>query len=218
MTVVAIAPHPDDELIGAGGSLIKHARAGRRVVIVQVVGRERGLGDTQSDEQYSAEIDQACALLGAQRCVRLGGASRDLLPSRELRLGLVRVLREERPEVVYVPHHDEADREHSLVNELACDAVWMASAEFFAEAGGEPAPPPRLVLGYEVWTPLSRYQYAEDIGEVIEDKATAMMAYRSQLRHVDWADAIRGLARYRGATASGSGYAEVFEVIRLDRY
>ena len=215
MRVVAVAPHPDDELIGAGGSLIKHARAGHEVVCVQVVGREPTLGEDISDEQYRHEIDLARKRLGAVECVNLDAPSRDLLPSRELRIEIAKVLRRVRPEVVYIPHRDEADLEHQLVHDLAHDAIWMASASFFPEAGPTPCPPPRLVLGYEVWTPLRRFQHTEDITEVIDDKVEAMRAYASQLAHVGWDEALRGLAAYRGAIANGGGFAEVFEVIRL---
>jgi LmbE family N-acetylglucosaminyl deacetylase len=210
---VAIAPHPDDELIGAGGSLVKHARAGNRVVLVQVVGRERTLGTDIDDRAYAAEIDRARERLGAAECTNLGAPSRDLLPGRRWRIALAAVLRRVRPDVVYLPHAGEEDREHQLVHELARDALWMASAAFFPEAGPEPSPPPALVLGYEVWTPLSRYGYVEDVSSTIEAKVHAMRAYESQLAHVRWDEAVEGLSRYRGAVAQGGGYAEVFQVL-----
>jgi LmbE family N-acetylglucosaminyl deacetylase len=216
MTVVVIAPHPDDELIGAGGSMIQHSRAGRRVVSVQVVGRDRSLLDDGVDAaEFQREIDEANRILGVSESVRLDAPPRDLQASRGLRIALVEVLRRARPDIVYLPHADEVDQEHQLVHSLAMDALWMASSHFFAEAGPNPAPPPRLVLGYEVWTPMRRFQYVEDIGSVLEAKLAAMRAYASQLRHARWDVAIRGLADYRGAVALGGGAAEVFEVLRL---
>jgi LmbE family N-acetylglucosaminyl deacetylase len=117
--------------------------------------------------------------------------------------------------MVYLPHEGEADPEHRLVHELARDAIWMASAAFFPEAGPKPCPLPGLVLGYEVWTPMSRFAYVEDITDTVDAKVHAMRAYGSQLRHVRWDEAIEGLARYRGAVTQGSGHAEVFDVIRV---
>lgn len=212
--VLAIAPHPDDELIGAGGSLIKHSGAGCHVSLLQVVGREPTLGAGIGPEEYAAEIEVARERLGAFECVNLGAPSRDLSLSRRWRMALTSAIRRVKPDIVYLPHAGEADREHQLVHELAVDALWMAGSEFFPEAG-RPCAPPGLVLGYEVWTPMARHSYVEDITDVLQAKVHAMRAYRSQLRHVPWDAAIEGLARYRGASAQGGGAAEVFEVIRL---
>nr|WP_202454084.1 PIG-L deacetylase family protein [Streptomyces sp. SID4913] len=213
--VVAIAPHPDDELIGAGGSLIAHARDGADITTVHVVERDRStLDDELDDAAFQAEVDQANKLLGVTRCVQLFRRSRDLSLSRDLRLALVEVLRTHRPDIVYLPHADEADQEHELVHRLAMDALWMAGSKFFGEAGPVPAPPPSLILGYEVWTPMRRFSYVQDIGDVLDQKVEAMRAYTSQLRHARWDSAIRGLSAYRGAVALGGGSAEVFEVLR----
>jgi LmbE family N-acetylglucosaminyl deacetylase len=215
MRVLAIAPHPDDELIGAGGSLIRHARRGAEVTCLQVVGREPTLDGERTDAEYDAEIELARSRLGATECVSLNAPSRDLLPTRELRLRVAEVVRRVRPDIVYLPHRDEADLEHQVVHDIAHDGLWMASAGFFPEAGPRPCPPPRLVLGYEVWTPLRRFQHVEDISDAVEQKVAAMRAYASQLEHVAWDEAVRGLAAYRGAMAQGGGHAEVFEVLRM---
>jgi LmbE family N-acetylglucosaminyl deacetylase len=216
MRVVAIAPHPDDELIGAGGSLIKHARRGDEVTTIHVVERDRSMLDAgTSAADFAREIVNANAELGVRECVSLDAASRDLTLSRELRLAVVKVLRRVRPAIVYLPHEAEADQEHQLVHHLAMDAIWMAGSQFFGEAGPTPSPPPRLVLGYEVWTPLARFQLTEDIGDVIDAKVRAMRSYTSQLRHADWEAAIRGMAAYRGTVTMGGGFAEVFEVLRV---
>ncbi|MGW7515321.1 PIG-L deacetylase family protein [Streptomyces sp. NPDC054796] len=214
-TVLAIAPHPDDELIGAGGSLLLHAKAGRHVAVVHVVGREPTLTEELSEERYAAEIDLAARRLGVAEHFCLDAPSRDLLPRRELRIALAAAVRRLRPAVVYLPHADEGDREHRLVHELARDALWMASADFFPEAGPEPAPPPRLVLAYEVWTPMREFSHAVNISSVMAEKVHAMRAYASQLHHVPWDEALEGLARYRGAVAQGGGHAEVFGVLNL---
>ena len=88
-------------------------------------------------------------------------------------------LRRIKPQVVYLPHAGEGDREHQMVGDLGMQAVWMAQEPFFPEAGLPQSPPPNLVLGYEVWTPMSQFQHVVDISDVIETKVTAMRAYAS---------------------------------------
>jgi LmbE family N-acetylglucosaminyl deacetylase len=211
--VLAVSPHPDDDVIGAGGSLALHAKAGHEVSTVHVVGRERASTDhARTDAQLRREVELANAALGVSRCVELDAPSRDLTPTRALRLGLVTVLREVRPDVVYIPHADEVDQEHALVHHLALDALWMAASPFFEEAPGEPIGGPELVLGYEVWTPMRRFQHVQEISETIDVKSEAMAHYHSQTENADWVAAIRGLSAYRGTITKGRGFAEVFTV------
>lgn len=215
--VLVVAPHPDDDVIGCGGSIAKHVRDGARVTVVIIIGRERSaLDDSVTDAEFAAETEAAAKALGVHRCVRLDEPSRDFALTRRVHLDLVRVMREVRPQVVYLPHDNDDDVEHRMVHQLTTEALWMAQSAFFHEAGTAPMLAPRLVLGYEVWAPMSRFQYAEDIGGQIEAKVEAMRCYVSQLRHAAWDEGIRGLARYRGAVASGAGHAEVFQVLSLN--
>ncbi|MFD5543746.1 PIG-L deacetylase family protein [Streptomyces sp. NPDC127079] len=115
---------------------------------------------------------------------------------------------------MYLPHRDDGDVEHRAVHRLGLESLWMAESDFFEEAG-PPAPPPSLVLGYEVWAPLGEAQYTEDVTDQIELKVEAMRCYRSQLRHAAWDEAVRGLASYRAVTSAGHGHSEAFEVIRM---
>ncbi|MCF3118639.1 MULTISPECIES: PIG-L deacetylase family protein [Streptomyces] len=213
--VLVVAPHPDDDVIGCGASMAKHASEGAEVTVAVVIGRERSLYDTErTDADFADETRKANAALGVHRCVVLDEPSRDFQLTRRVHLDLVRLIRETRPDLVYVPHRHDGDVEHRMVHQLAMESLWMATSAFFGETG-EPAPAPRLVLGYEVWAPLPEYQYAEDVTGFVDRKVEAMRAYASQLRHAAWDDAVVALARYRGAVATGTDHAEVFEVLSL---
>ena len=217
MRVVVVAPHPDDEVIGSGGSIAQHCAAGDTVTVIVVIARECSFyDDAVSDTELAAELDEACRTLGVQEHVHLNEPSRDFRIDRRLLTTVAGYFRRIRPEVVYLPHAQESDREHQLVGDLAMQALWMAQEPFFPEAGRTPCPSPDLVLGYEVWTPMAQFQRVVDISDTIELKVLAMRAYASQLRIRDYESAIRGLGAYRGATTTGSGYAEVFTVLHLD--
>jgi N-acetylglucosamine malate deacetylase 1 len=215
MKIVVFSPHPDDEVIGCGGSLIKHARAGCSITVV-TLGERLGclLESDLTEADYRAEAKAAHTILGVRRHVDLALPSRTLVATRDLVLRLVRELRAEQPDIVYLPHDTEVDAEHRETSRAASEAVWMAQSVYF-EDHGPPMAPPRWVLGYEVWTPLSRYQYVEDISETIDDKVRAMECYASQQRHGDWAAALKGLARYRGVSCGGGSFAEVFTVVHV---
>jgi LmbE family N-acetylglucosaminyl deacetylase len=202
-------------VIGCGGSIVKHVDQGSRVRVVIVVERDRSLESTRSDAELAQEIADACAALGVEEFVHLQEPARGLAGSRALRVELVRLYRAFRPQVLYVPHADDGDLEHRLVHELAIEAMWLAGERYFPEAGPEIAPPPNLVLGYEVWALLPSVDYAEEIGGALDRKVEAMERYRSQVADVDWPAAIRGLAAYRGALAFGAGFAEAFSVVHM---
>jgi N-acetylglucosamine malate deacetylase 1 len=212
-SVLALAPHPDDDVIGCGGSLAKHAAAGADIMSVTVIGRERSMHDEHmTDEEFREEATAACQELGVQRSIWLDEPSRDLVLSRRLHLRLVSIVREVAPDILYLPHRKDDDVEHRMVHILGTESLWMAASDFFPECGA-PVPAPKLILGYEVWSPLERFQYTENIDDTIEHKLAALRCYSSQLKHAQWDEAARGLASYRGALTSGFGYAEVFDII-----
>ena len=213
--IVVVAPHPDDEVIGCGGSLVKHARAGHAITVITISRRVRSrVEEDITDADYRIESESAHRILGVRRHVALDLPGRS--PSAtEVTAKLVTEFRINPPEILYVPHDNESDADHRQTNTAALEALWMAQSLYFNEQG--PAiSPPQLVLGYEIWTPLSRFQYVEDIGDdAIEKKVEAMQCYRSQMRHAPWDAAIRGLASYRGVTTRGGGHAEVFAVLHM---
>lgn len=213
--ILVVAPHPDDEVIGCGGSLIKHARAGHRISLVTVGARMSSpIEQDLTESDYREEERAALRILGIGKHIALDMPGRTLSADPDLIVRLMRTFRAEHPEIVYIPHEGESDLDHRRANEASMEALWMAQSAYFDDHGPK-ADGPRLVLGYEVWTPLQRYQYVEDISDSIDAKVEAMRCYRSQLRHSPWDDAVRGLASYRGVTAQGRGHAEVFSVYNL---
>jgi LmbE family N-acetylglucosaminyl deacetylase len=213
--VVVISPHPDDEVIGCGGSILKHARAGRNITVITLGIRLQSAREQDiTEEDYGKEGEDALRVLGVSRHISLDLPGRPMEVTRQLLMALVRELRTESPEIIYVPHSGEQDWDHRQTHLAGSEAVWMAESSYFGEYG-PPMPAPKLMLGYEVWTPLAEFQYVEPIEDVVDLKIAAMRCYQSQLRTSDWDEGIRGLARYRGVVTSGRGSAEVFQVLRL---
>jgi len=70
--------------------------------------------------------------------------------------------------------------------------------------------------GYEVWTPLSEHDHAEDITEVMPRKLRALRAHRSQLSEFNYERAVRGLNQFRGELAAKCRFAEVFQTLMLE--
>lgn len=202
MNVLCLAPHPDDESIGCGGTLRLHSQRGDRVTVVFLTSGELGLDHLPSDEAHrirEAEAGEAAAILGVARLEfmrfpdwfvgdHLGAAAERLAP----------ILRAEAPARIYLPHPGESHPDHQAALPLARSALALAghSAELFA---------------YEVWTPLARAEEIEDIASVLLEKLRAIRCYRSQLAQYRYDRSARALAQYRGILHGHCRYAETFE-------
>jgi N-acetylglucosamine malate deacetylase 1 len=202
MTVLVIAPHPDDEAIGCGGAMLNHAAKGDRVVVVFLTSGELGLKPlAAADAQRirESEAAKAAAILGTASTLFLRlpdwscgddvhAAARVLLP----------VLGTERPALIYLPHPGDDHPDHR-----ACLTILQAALE------SVPGPVPQL-RGYEVWSPLPTWHQVEDITTIMDRKLAAIGAYRSQIEQFRYDRAAAGLNQYRGALFGRCDYAEVF--------
>lgn len=211
--VLVVAPHPDDETLGCGGSIARHADEGDEVSILSVVRREPTATQLGRDQDDDDELLRAAAVLGAHLLEPLNLDSRSVLDHRRALVGVVRALRRIRPQIVYIPHAEESDQEHRAVNEITREALWIASStELMNE--GIPCESPQVVLGYEVWTPLAHPALIRDIAPTLSRKLEAIAEYRSQDTHA-LQRAASGLAAYRGGMFGSSSAAEAFGVVML---
>jgi LmbE family N-acetylglucosaminyl deacetylase len=203
MNVLVIAPHPDDESIGCGGSICLHTARGDRVTAVFLTSGELGLKHLPSEEARrirEQEAEAAAEVLGLATLTFLR------LPDwyvgdrvDEASVALAPVLAREAPERVYLPHAAEWHPDHRASLPVARAAL-----------RGSGLSPPTL-LTYEVWTPLAEYDDGADISSVITRKLAAVRCHRSQVSQLRYDRAVRGLNQFRGAAAWGCRYAEVFQ-------
>ncbi len=207
MTVLVIAPHPDDESIGCGGALRLHTLRGDRVVAVFLTSGELGLKDLPRQKAWQIREREALAaakVLGLAEVIFL--RQQDWLVNADVeRAGkaLRPILQREAPEVVYLPHPDEWHPDHQAALPVVRAALKWSNIR-------------RPILrGYEVWTPLAAYDHVENINLVMRRKLSAIRAHKSQLDgEFDYERAVSGLNQYRGALAGKCSYAEVFQTLR----
>jgi LmbE family N-acetylglucosaminyl deacetylase len=203
--VLVVAPHPDDESIGCGGAVCLHAERGERVHVAFLTSGERGIDGLAAEDARAvreAEAAEALAVLGVGRrdFLRLP----DLGVAEHLESGALRlaeVLGACPPDLIYLPHPDEAHPDHAAALPLVRAAVRQA-----LPVGRRPE-----LRAYEVWTPMTRYGWPEDVSRHMARKLRAVRCYRSQLEAFRYDRAVRGLNQYRGVLAARCRYAEVFQ-------
>jgi LmbE family N-acetylglucosaminyl deacetylase len=208
-----VAPHPDDESVGPGGTLAWHARAGDEVAALFVTNGMHGDVEKRlAPEAYVAlrreEAGRAAAALGLAGTIFWDFPDDCVVTRADLdhvahRLG--ELFEQQRPDVIYAPHVGECHSDHHFVA-LATEQAWRA-----AGSRGH-------LLGYEVWSPVGEPDLVVDVSDTWEAKVAAVGCYPSQLAHTDILGAIEGLNRYRAILlgpggADGRRRAEAFQEV-----
>lgn len=211
-SVLVLAPHPDDEVVGCGGTLCLHSQAGAKVTVAYMtdgrLGSLRLQGDALTGSQRTAfqeelvktrkaEAAAAGRLLGTGELVFLDFPEGELRRCRETVRRMADLLVATRPDVVYVPFPTDRHPDH------------VETARIFGAAVGE-APDGCQVYAYEVWSPLYP-NCMVDISDVVEMKRRAMVQFATQVADNDFIHSTLGLNAYRAAFHLRSrGYAEAF--------
>jgi LmbE family N-acetylglucosaminyl deacetylase len=207
---LVLAPHPDDETFGCGGTIRLLSEGGTAVDVAFLTrGELGGNGAAHSTPQARAALAQrrtreaqaACNVLGVRNVFFLDGADSQLREQPQLAGAIVQLLRQNTYQRVFCPGPEDAHEDHRAA------FAWLRQAA----ADGSAAPQFWL---YEVWKPLAANTYVP-IDGTIEHKLRAIDQYPSQLTQMNYREAFLGLASYRSLFSPPSKYAEAFLV--LDR-
>ncbi len=222
--VAVIAGHPDDEVLGCGGTVARMALEGRPVHILLMADGEtsRDVGSGQAVDPKRLAARNAAALAA---CKILGCASVELLGLPDNRLDGVELLdvvkhieafvQRYRPSTVLTHHAGDVNIDHRVVH----DAV-------IAACRPQPLHPIKELLFFEVpssteWRPPGSGRaftpnWFVDISSTLAKKLEALQVYKDELRvfpHPRSLKAIEALAQWRGATV-GVEAAEAFFLAR----
>ena len=209
--VLVIGTHPDDELLGCGGTVALHARRGDEVTsLIVCEGESHRYGP---DGVGQAEhIRRAAATLGVRDVRSLGFADQriDTLPLTDVIRPLESVIHEVRPRIVYVQHGGDLNRDHQLVFQAALVALrpngLSMSVWAFETASSTEWAFPRS-FNADTWV---------DISSSLDVKLAAMACYESEVRpypHPRSLEALRHRARAWGNQQMVDA-AEAFMTIR----
>jgi N-acetylglucosamine malate deacetylase 1 len=219
-TVLVLAPHMDDEVIGCGGTLAKHVARGASVTVAFLTDGAAGGSLAAAAEPQAAgggpraslsavrkqEAQRALSVLGVRRSEFLDGPDGGLRSTPELAGKLRTILSSDRFDLVYLPFFLEEHPDHRAASQILLDATRGTDARL-------------QCLGYEVWTPLFP-NCLVNVDETMSVKRAALDAYKSQLAEANYTHTQFGLNAYRSAAFLGGTcrYAEAFCALSLDHY
>ena len=214
---IVVAPHPDDEVFGVGGTILRRKRAGTKVawLIVTTISVEDGWNE-EKVRQRTNEIGRVQEFFGFDEVFTLNfpTARLDRVPMRDMVSRISDVFQSFAPEEVFVPHPSDVHTDHRVVFDAVASCVkWFRR------------PSIKRILAYETLSesdfglgtsPGFRPNVFVNIEPFLDEKLRAMDIYTSELDAFPFPrshEAMRALATLRGA-ASGFLAAEAFELLR----
>ena len=217
MIVLVIAPHPDDEVLGCGGTIAKHAENGDSVYVAIVTKGTTPMFDIDIIEQGRDECRRADSYLGVKETVFMDfpAAMLEEVPRHEFNDAFIKLVQKIKPEVVYLPHRGDMQLDHKMTVDAAMVALrpkydHVVKKIYAYETVSE--------TGWDVPNTINEFipNMYNDITHYLSNKIEALSLFKSQIAAFPNArslKAVEALAIYRGTTV-GLEAAESFVVIR----
>lgn len=224
-TTLIISAHPDDDVLGCGGTIAKLTKRGVFVhlaFLTDGVGARGNTGNSAATEQAALERRRAAAhksaeILGVASVSfdDLPDNSLDSVPLLDVTKRVEALIEEHCPNTIFTHHAGDLNIDHRVVHQAVATACRPQRGL-----------PVQTLLAFEVpssteWqSPGSEYPFVPnwfvDISDFLDQKLAAMSAYAEELR--DWPhprslSGIEHLARWRGATI-GCDAAEAYVLVR----
>jgi N-acetylglucosamine malate deacetylase 1 len=216
--ILIIAPHPDDEVLGCGGTIKKYSQKGDEVCLCIVTKAYAPDWSEKFLKKREKEIIKSKNVLGIKKIFYLGlpTVKLDTIPQKKLNDLIASCFKKCNPDLVFIPHGGDINKDHRLVFEAAMVATRP-----------KPGLSVKKVLCYETLSetewPISFSKkdifipnFYVDISKTIKVKLKAMACYETELKkypHPRSLKAISILAQKRG-TEAGLKMAEAFMLIR----
>ena len=222
MNIAVISAHPDDEILGVGGTLIRHRDLGDDItwIIITNLFEKHGFSKERIKSRKE-EINKIATALNIKKVVHFNYPTMHLTPSdlQTMIPKISEVFNDSKPHTIYTLNRSDAHSDHRVV----FDAVVSCTKSFRY-------PFVREVMMYEC---LSETEFAPalpekvfmpncyiDISKQMDEKIDLMNIYESEMGEHPFPRSernIKALATFRGAS-SGVEYAEAFQILKSYRH
>ncbi len=216
-TVLVVAPHPDDETLGVGGTLLKHRACGDQLhwlVMTHVQGHPRfTLEFAKAREVQLSQVSESYGFVSTRILPFLAATLDQVLFSKVLE-EVSLVLQELKPQVIYVPYAHDVHTDH----QITAKALTACTKSFRS-------PWIESVYAYETLSETDYASFTEppfrpnvfvDISDYQDSKEKILSVYASEIQPVPFPrslEAVRALAKVRGAQCYVP-YAESFMLLK----
>jgi LmbE family N-acetylglucosaminyl deacetylase len=215
--VLVVPAHPDDELLGLGGTIARHVSCGDQVTIALIADVQTTRYEDKTVQTIKRCALQAASLLGVSdvRFAGLADQKLDTLSILDITQWIEGVLQDTQPQIIYTHHRGDINRDHQIVHEATLTAARPYSAPYVERIFCYETPSATEWAGPGVENHFVPNVYV-DIADHLESKLNAMAAYVTELRpfpHPRSLEALRARAVYWGSVI-GVAAAEPFMLVR----
>jgi LmbE family N-acetylglucosaminyl deacetylase len=212
---LVVSPHPDDETLGAGGTLLKHKDRGDKIFWCNITNLKEEYGfDRNIVERRNREIEKVAAIYGFEEIFNLE------LPPTQLTENLLSILIESlrqvlmkiKPEVLYIPFYEDAHSDHRITYNALVPFLKSFRYPFI-----------KKVLMMEIISETDNQFKGNfkpnvfvDISDYLEKKIEIMRIYKTEIGEHPFPrspENIKALALYRGSQCNCK-YAEAFMLLK----
>jgi len=218
-TILILSAHPDDEVLGIGGSIQYFKEQGYQVEVCCVTdgSSTQYKNNSQISSQKNLEHEQAFRLLNIDRLIRLSfpDMQLDTVPHYLLNEELSKVFSEVKPEIIFTHSEHDLNKDHRLIYDsslVITRFVHRPENSFF-----------KKLMSYEVlssseWNMEKPFlpNFFINIEKYLSKKKEAFSYFKTEIRpypHSRSLEGIDALAKYRGLQ-SGFRFAEGFKIIK----
>ena len=216
-SVLVVAAHPDDEVLGCGGTIARHVRSGDSVFCVFLADGASSREDPGDMHERERQATCAAEKLGMEKPAFFGFPDNrmDSVSLLDVVKAVEKVVAETVPEIIYTHHAGDLNVDHRIVHQAVLTACRP-----------QPGHSVRAIYGFEVpssteWAPAGTFppfspDHFVDISGYLKQKRVALECYADEMRvwpHARSFEAVTALAKVRGASV-GVVAAEAFMVIR----
>ncbi len=217
--IIIISAHPDDEILGAGGTLLKHKADGHDLAWIIVTSiSETSMFSKDRVATRKNEIDKITDMVGFKSVYHLNYPTMSLnsATANEMIPKISAIFLEFQPEVIYVMNRSDAHSDHRYTFDavVACTKSFrypfikkVLMYECISETEFAPTLPEKMFMP----------NYFVNITDFFIEKLALMQVYQSELGEHPFPRSLKNieaLAIFRGASVDVE-YAEAFQLIKL---
>lgn len=216
MKVLVVSPHPDDETLGAGGTLLKYKNTGSKIYWLNITNMSEEYGYVKEDvELRRNQIERVIEQYKFDKFYDLGlqPAGLEQYDSRIIRK-ISEIVDDIRPEVIILPNRSDIHSDHKIVFDWCYSCTKIFRHPYI-----------KMIITMEILSEtdfgiIDNYfipNYYVDITDYYQSKNDILKIYESEIGKHPFPRSIEGveaIAKYRGISA-GTKYAEAFKIMKL---
>jgi LmbE family N-acetylglucosaminyl deacetylase len=224
--VLVIAAHPDDEVLGCGGTAARLVQEGHEIHFA-ILGEgitsrhaQRSDADAVQLAKLHRRAEAAASRVGVKSVIldKLPDNRLDTVPLLEIVKIVEGLIDRIRPEAIYTHHGGDLNVDHGIIHRAVLTATRPVSGQLVREIYSFEIPS-STEWAFQRLEPCFRPNVFVDVTRTLEAKIAAMGCYESEARkfpHPRSPEALRAIAM-RWGSVCGCGAAEAFELVRSVR-